>query len=181
MLSTLSADELAGRVTEDVYERAVALSHALNAHLGKPKTPRLESEFRTVVLYAQRGLDELSNDCLVAAMNSVIDVLSFTCYEPATPIARAIFDRKAGEFLTDVDLVLAAARARWNIELGLDVPIRWLAALGGTSVKTARNLASARELTTRTKASGQVATAREAARWLGTRGINVRVGVRRVA
>jgi hypothetical protein len=111
----------------------------------------------------------------------VIETLTCCCYPPATAAARAIFDRKAGEAQSDIELALLAARARWDIELGLDVPIRWLAALAGISVKTARNVASTGQLSTRTKRGGQVATAKEAARWLGTRGIQVAVDSRRVA
>ena len=111
----------------------------------------------------------------------MIETLTSCCYPPATAAARAIFDRKAGEAQSDIELALLAARARWDIELGLDVPIRWLAALAGVSVKTARNVASTGQLSTQTKRGGQVATAKEGARWLGTRGIQVAVNSRRVA
>ena len=134
----------------------------------------------SVVHYAQRGTAELSNDEVLNAMNSVIQTLASCCYPPATAVARAIFDRKAGEAQSDIELALLAGRARWDIELELDVPIRWLAALAGISVKTARNIASSGQLSPRTKRDSQVATAREAARWLGSRGIHVRVGARRV-
>jgi hypothetical protein len=181
MLSTLSPDLLAEQVTQVVYDQALELAHALGAQLGRPRSPRIARAVRTIVAYAQRGAAERSNDDISAAINSVIEILSSTCYEPATPVARAIFDRKAGEAQSEIDLALMAARARWDIELGMNVPIRWLAALGGVSVKTARNLASAGQLTTYTDRDGQVSTAREAARWLASRGTSVEVGTRRVS
>ncbi len=180
MLSEISAEKLAERVTEDVYERALHLSGALGARIGKPRSPPIAKQVTTVVKYAQGGGAELSNDQILGATNSVLLTLSGTCYPPATPVARAIFDRKAGEAQTEIELALLAARARWDIEIGMEVPIRWLAALGGVAVKTARNVASAGHLSTQTNHAGQVATAKEAARWLETRGISINVGSRRV-
>lgn len=177
----VSPEKLAAEVTQSVYVHAVELSRAVGARIGKPRAPRIANEVKIVARYAQGDATDSSNEEITNAINSIIRVLSNTCYAPATPAARAIFDRKAGEPRTEVELTLLAARARLGIELGLDVPIRWLAALGGVSVKTARNLASSGQFTTQTEGEGQVCTAREAARWLATRGIVVKVRSRRVA
>jgi hypothetical protein len=181
VLQHLSPSDVAKQVTQDVYDRTLELSRTLGVRIAKPRAPRIATEVATVVQYAQRGIAKLSNSDVPKKINSVIETLTSCCYPPATAAARAIFDRKAGEAQSDIELALLAARARWDIELGLDVPIRWLAALAGISVKTARNVASTGQLSTQTKRGGQVATAKEAARWLGTRGIQVAVDSRRVA
>jgi hypothetical protein len=180
MLGEILPQELAASVTEAVHKQAERLARALGARLGKPKRAAIEKEVETVTRYAQAGAPDLSNDKVIGAMNSIVLTLSGTCYPPAEPLARALFDRKAGEPRTPIEVVLFAARARWDIELGLQVPIRWLAALGGVSVKTLRNLASRREIATRNVQGYQVIDAGEAARWLRTRSIGVTVGFRRV-
>jgi len=180
MLAEISPQNLADQVAQDVYGRARELTYALGVKITKPRAPRIAADVICIVTYARDGADQLSNDEILGALNSVIETLTSCCYPPATAAARAIFDRKAGEPESDIELALLAARARWDIELGWDVPIRWLAALGGVSVKTARNVASSGQLSTQTKNDGQVATAREATRWLQARGIHVSVGTRRV-
>jgi hypothetical protein len=112
-------------------------------------------------------------------MNSMVDVLS-TFHPDARRAALAVFGRKTGEFDSQFDVALMAARARWRIELDQNVPLRWLAALAGISVKTTRNLASTGQVSTITDEDGQVVQPREAARWLSTRGIAVSVGTRKV-
>lgn len=161
-----------------MYQRALELSRALGARLGKPRAAPVANCVRTVVGYAQEGNSDLSNEQVLENINSLLHLLSVTCYPPATLAARAIFDRKAGEPETKIESVLLAARARWDVELGMPVPIRWLAVLGGVSVKTARNLASMGQLITQTSSEGQTATAKEAARWLDTRDVTVAVGCR---
>jgi hypothetical protein len=177
MLQSISADGLAADVTEEMYRRALALSAALGAKLGEPRSPRVATDVKLVVEYAQKGRDQ-PNERIVEPINRLLDLLSATCFPPATLVARAVWDRKAGEPRDGIEVVLLAARARLQIELGWVVAIRWLAVLGGVSVKTARNLASAGQLKTHTTSDGQVATAAEAARWLRTRGVNVVVGFR---
>jgi hypothetical protein len=178
MLRDIAPDQLAQDVTQLVYEHAVAISAALGTRVGKPSSPRIADEVRAVVEYAQDRHGKLRDEDVVNAINSVIRVLVATCYPPATLAARAIFERKAGDAETDVEVALLAARARWDIEIGMNVPIRWLAALGGVSVKTARNLASSGQLLTLTRNGSQVVTAVEAARWLSARGIVVKPGSR---
>jgi hypothetical protein len=173
----LSAEAVAAEVVKDVHQRALELARALDARLAKPRSPRIARDVATVVRYAQRGSD-LSNERLRSVINTLIDLLSVTCFPPATSAAREIFDRKAGEPQGNIELVLLGARARLRIELGLAVPIRWLAALAGVSVKTARNLASAKQIVTHTTSEGQQVAAEEAARWLGTRGLAVAIGSR---
>lgn len=170
----ISADRVAAEVTQGVYEQALELSRVLGVRIGKPRKPKIERDVKVVVRYARGEAAKMSNDEILDAMNAVILTLTSTCYPPATPLAREIFDRKAGEAQTEIELALLAARARWDIELGLDVPIRWLAALGGIAVKTARNLASAGQLSTMNKREGQVTEATVAARWLMTRGVKIK-------
>ncbi len=177
-MQLVSPDALAAEVTQYMYERTLELSRAIGARLSKPRSAPVANCVRTVVRYAQQGDDNLSNDQVIAKINSLIHLLSVTCYPPSTLAARAIFDRKAGEPETKIEGILLAARARWDVELGLPVPIRWLAVLGGVSVKTARNLASIGQLATQTSTDGQMATAKESARWLGARGIKVAAGSR---
>jgi hypothetical protein len=178
VLQQISPERLAATVTEQVYERAVDLSRDLGASIGKPQSPPIAAWVGDVVRYAQAGNDALSNDDVTRIINSLLRVLSATCYRPATTLAETLWDRRAGEPATEIELVLLAARARWGIEIAAHVPIRWLAPLGGVSVKTARNLASQRTLTTRTTSKGQVCAPREAARWLSSRGIEMRAGWR---
>jgi hypothetical protein len=171
-------DELAAEVTRLVHERGKEIAAALGVRLGKPTSPKIGDEVRAVARYARGGGTDLSNDEICDSINSVIRTICDACYPPATLAARAIFERRAGDPESDIEVALLAARARWDIELGMDVPIRWLAALGGVSVKTARNLASAGQISTLTKGGYQVATAREAARWLLSRGTAIEVGSR---
>jgi hypothetical protein len=178
MLQEISPKQLAAAVTRQVYVGAIALSKDLGVSMGKAQSPPIAAWVGDVVRYAQAGSPALSNEDVRQTINSVIRVLSATCYPPATALAATLWDRRAGEPETEIELVLLAARARWGIELGVHVPLRWIAPLGGVSVKTARNLASQKTLTTRTTSKGQVCTPREAARWLSTRGIEVRLGWR---
>jgi hypothetical protein len=179
LLSDISSKELGADMVTTVYDRAVYLSRAVGARIGKPHAPEVAAQVERVVNYAQGAGSKWSNDAVRGTINSIVELLSATCYPPATAVARAIFDRKSGEPATDIELVLLAARARWDIELGFDVPIRWLAALAEVSVKTLRNLASIGQVSTQTKREGQVCTAAEAGRWLATRGVKVAVGSRR--
>lgn len=169
---------LAVAVTEQVYERASELSKVLGSSISKPESPSIAAWVSDVVRYAQAGNAALSNATILHTINSLLRVLSATCYPPATTLAATLWDRRAGEPETELELVLLAARARWAIETAAPVPIRWLAPLGGISVKTARNLASQGTLKTRTVSDGQGCTPKEAARWLSTRGIEVQPGWR---
>jgi hypothetical protein len=178
VIQDISADVVAADITDEMYRRALELSAALGAKLGEPRSPRVANDVKVVVEYAQRG-SEKSNERIVEPLNRLLDLLSATCFPPATLVARAVWDRSAGEPRSAIEIALLAARARLAIELGWPVAIRWLAVLGGVAVKTARNLASAGHLTTYTTPSdGQVVSAAEGARWLSTRGVNVVVGFR---
>jgi hypothetical protein len=128
VLHHLSQGDVAKQVTQDVYDRTLELSRALGVRIARPRAPRIAAEVASVVQYAQSGIAKLSNEEVPETINSVIETLTRCCYPPATAAARAIFDRKAGEAQSDIELVLLAARARWRIELGWDVPIRSLAA-----------------------------------------------------
>jgi hypothetical protein len=178
MLADISPEELAEAVTEEVLSLARFLASALNARLGRPNEPRVAHLVGAVTAYAQRGADERPHIEIANDINQLIELLSRTAYHHTTHAARAIFDRKAGEPETQLDLVLLAARARSRIELGMPVPIRWLAALGGVSVKTARNLASERRIVTSNTSEGQAATAADAATWLKGRGVAVTAATR---
>jgi len=152
--------EVAKQVTQDVYDRTLELSRALGVRIARPRAARIAAESQpSLSMRSPAGGAKLSNDDC--------------CYPRATAAARAIFDRKAGEAQSDIDLALLAAHARWDIELGLNVPIRWLAALAVSFSQTARNVASTSQLSTETKRTARSATAKQAARWLVTRGIQV--------
>ena len=178
MLSQISPKELAAEVTQHVYDLADQLGHALGVRIPRSRSARIAEQVEKVTLYAQGLGAELSNEDVRDSVNSIIDLLSVCCYPPATAVARRIFDRRAGEAESQIELVLLAARARLHIELGLNVPLRFLATLAGVSVKTARSLASTHQFSTLTKHQGQVCMATEAARLLATRGVDVDVGVR---
>lgn len=178
MLRDISPSQLAAEVVDQIHGCVTELAKHVGATVGKPKTPPIEVWIKEIVLYAQTGGGRLSNQTVQHIINSLLRVLSATWYPPATPLAASLWDRRAGEPENDLEVVLLAARARWGIETSLHVPIRWLAPLGGVSVKTARNLASEEKLITCTISGNQVCSPTEAARWLATRDIEVRAGWR---
>lgn len=179
MLSDIQPVQLGAAVAAQVYERATDLAEQVGARVGKPKSPPpVEVWVKEIVLYAQAGNGKVSNELVPELINKLLRILAATCYPPTTTLASTLWDRRAGEPQSEIESVLLAARARWDIETSMPVPIRWLAPLGGVSVKTARNLASEGTLRTRTISGNQVCAPEEAARWLSTRGVKIKPGWR---
>src|SRR4051794_24765859 len=114
MLKDIVAERIAGTITELARAYAADLAAALGSSLGKPQAaPPIKSTVVDVVRYAQAGNAKLSNDGVVGRINSLLLFLSATCYPPTSTLAEALWQRRAGEPETDIEVVLLAARARW--------------------------------------------------------------------
>lgn len=181
MIHAGSALAAAEEITGLIAVRAAELAEVLGARLVLPRQPKIPKAVEVMARYAEGAGDSLSNRTVQDALNSVITLLTAPCYRPATDLARAIFERRTGDPESQLEALILGARARWRIELGLGVPLRWLAMLGGIAEKTLRNLASRGQVATVTEPKeGQVCTATEAARWLAGRGVKLRPGWRYV-